>query len=138
MRPMWRRLLLWLPWVWLVAFGALTWDALTSKHGGGFVILSPLFIVYGLAFAWLSRFQIYEVRLGDDAVEFVSPARTMPMLYDDLVEIAPARGALQSRFATRFRTDRTRVTVLGRLFPGFEKLVAELGRLTDARLVRPI
>jgi hypothetical protein len=137
MRPAYRLTFTWLPWVWLAAVIAWTVDAAGSKTSNSFIFVAPFFIIYGLAFAWLSRFQVHTVRLVGDSVEFVAPARTMPMHLDDLEEIAPARGVLQSRVATRFRTERTRVTVLGRTFPDFDGLIAEIERRSHTtRVVR--
>lgn len=132
MRPVYRHTLMWLPWVWLAGVGVLTYTAVTSAHGGGFIVLTPFLLLYGLAFAWLSRFQVTSVRLTDDRAEFVSAARVTAIPYVDLDEIAPARGVLQRRLATRFRGGERRVTVLSPAFPRFGELVTELRRRTPA------
>lgn len=137
MRPLYRWLLTWVPLIWLVAVGIVTVRAVTDPRSNGFLFFAPLFLIYGLAFLWLSRFQVYEVRLGAEEVRFVAPARTTVIHYEDLVEIAPARGVLQGRLATRFRGEgRRRVTVLGRAFPGFPQLVATLEERSTTRVVR--
>jgi hypothetical protein len=136
MRPGWRRVLLWLPVLWLTSAAVATVHSLLTPSSRGFVYWSPFFLLYGVAFVWLSRFQIVRIRVRGDVLEFVSRARVVPLFLGDLVEIAPARGVLQHRLATRFRSHRKRVTVLGRTFRDFDQLVALADQRSNARVVR--
>ena len=137
MRAGWRAVILWVPIAWLVVIVGACVQSLIFSSGHGFLFWSPLFILYGLAFVWLSRMQVVTVQVrDDDIIHFVARARVIPIYLDDLVEIAPARGILQHRIATRFRTQRVRVTVLSRLFRDFDSLVAEVEQRSKARVVR--
>ena len=136
MRPGYRRLLVWLPVGWLVAVLVALFQTLVTAGAGAFLVWA-FFLAYGVAFVVLSRFQVFTVRVRDDGlVEFVSPARVVPIYLDDMVEVAPAPGVFQRRVATRFRTHRNRVTVLSAMFRDFDQLVAEVERRSDARIVR--
>ncbi|MFL6139808.1 MAG: hypothetical protein ACJ74O_18695 [Frankiaceae bacterium] len=132
MRRGWRALLTWFPIAWLVA----VMIALISAGGTAF-LLWAFFLAYGVAFVVLSRFQVLTVRVRDEGlIEFVSPARVTPIYFDDLVEVAPAPGPFQRRFATRFKSHHKRITVLSGMYGNFDALVAEVERRTHARIVR--
>jgi hypothetical protein len=133
MRPLWRWVILWFPYVWFA--GAVVALFLGGLVGG--TIVWAFIVLYGFGFVVLSRLQVVIVRLRKEGVlEFVSLARVVPIFLEDLVEVAPAPGPIQRRFATRFRGGARRVTVLSGMYDDFEQLLAEVERRSSARVVR--